>query len=95
HEIGVRMALGARPAGVLGLFARQGLRLVLIGGGIGLGLAMIVARLLSTEFYGMSPLDPFVIGGVVLLMGTVTLIASVVPARRAAKVDPLIALRAE
>jgi predicted permease len=95
HEIGVRMALGARPAGVLGLFTRQALRLVLIGSTIGLGLAVAAGRLLSAEFHGMRPLDPLVIGGVVLLMGTVSLVASLVPARRAAQVDPLSALRAE
>jgi predicted permease len=95
HEIGVRMALGARPAGVLKLFVRQGFKLVSIGGAIGFILALVLGYALSTQIYGMNPFDPLVIGSVVLLMGSVALVASLVPARRAAQIDPLVALRSE
>ncbi len=95
HEIGVRMALGAQPRGVLGLITRQGLRLALIGGGIGLALAMAAGKLLSFMLYGVSPFDPLTIAAVSVLMIGLSLLASIIPARRAARVDPAIALRSE
>ncbi len=95
HEIGVRMALGARPAGVLGLMARHGLRLALLGSIIGLALSFVAGHLLATALYGVSPFDPLTIAAVVLVMGSISVVASLVPARRAARVDPLIALRAD
>ncbi|MEX2285116.1 MAG: ABC transporter permease [Gemmatimonadota bacterium] len=95
HEIGVRMALGAQPRGVLGLITRDGLRLALIGGVVGLTLALAASRLLSFMLYGISPFDPLTIGAVSVLMMGLSLIASVIPARRAARVDPAIALRSD
>ena len=93
HEIGVRMALGARPNGVLALITRQGLRLALIGGAIGLVLALAAGRLLSFMLYGVKPFDPLTLASVTALTLSLTLLASVIPARRAARVDPAIALR--
>ena len=93
HEIGVRMALGARPNGVLALITRQGLRLALIGGAIGLVLALAAGRLLSFMLYGVKPFDPLTLATVTVLTLSLTLLASVIPARRAARVDPAIALR--
>jgi putative ABC transport system permease protein len=95
HEIGVRMALGARPRGVLKLMARQGLRLTVVGGVIGLLLALAAGRLLSNALYGVNPFDPVMLAGVIVVMGSVALLASVLPARRAARVDPLVALRVD
>jgi putative ABC transport system permease protein len=93
HEIGVRMALGARPNGVLALITRQALRLALIGGAIGLVLALAAGRLLSFMLYGVKPFDPLTLASVTALTLSLTLLASVIPARRAARVDPAIALR--
>jgi predicted permease len=95
HEIGVRMALGARPERVLRIVARQGLRFAVIGGIIGSLLALGAGRLLASQLYGVNPYDPVVLATVVLLLGTIALLASLIPARRAARVDPVIALRAE
>jgi predicted permease len=95
YEIGVRMALGARASGVLALFTRNGLRLAGIGLLIGVVLAAAAGQLLSAVLYGVSPFDPLAIGVVTLLMLTMAALASVIPARRAARVDPIIALRAE
>ena len=87
------LALGARPNGVLALITRQGLRLALIGGGIGLALAIAAGKLLSSMLYGVKSFDPLTIASVTTLAVSVSLIASVIPARRAARVDPAIALR--
>ena len=95
HEIGIRLALGAQMKDVAALIVRQGLRLVLIGGVIGLAGAFAVSRVLSQILFGITANDPvtyFTVAGVVLLTAA---IACWVPARRAAKVDPMIALRHE
>ncbi len=95
RELGIRMALGARQVDVLGLMVGQGLRLTLLGVGIGLLLALGLGRLLSALLYGVQAHDPLTFAGVAVLLAGVALVASWLPARRAAKVDPAITLRAE
>ena len=95
HEIGVRMALGAQPGDVLGLVVRQGSRLAVIGLVIGVPAAFGLARLLRGALYGVTPSDVATFVGVVAVLGGVALLASWVPARRAAHVDPAQALRAD
>ncbi len=94
-EIGIRLALGAQPRDVRRLVLRQGLRLAFIGLAIGLVGAWVLTRLLQSLLYGVSPSDPLTFGCVALLLTSVALLASYIPARRAMKVDPLIALRYE
>lgn len=95
QEIGTRMALGARPADVLKLFLRQGLLLTTVGLGIGLVGALWLAGWLSSLLYGIQPNDPLSFVAVSLLLLAVGLAASYVPARRATKTDPIVALRYE
>jgi putative ABC transport system permease protein len=94
-EIGIRMALGTDSAGVLRMVLWQGLKMCLAGVGIGLAVAAAAARLMQEMIYGVSPSDPLTLGGVTLVLVTVALIASYLPARRASRVDPLTALRHE
>lgn len=95
HEIGVRMALGARPSSVVALVVAQGLRPVAIGLAIGLAAALAASRVIAGMLFGVSPHDPAALLSVAVVLVGVAVLASYVPARRAARVDPLAALRAE
>jgi predicted permease len=94
-EIGIRMALGARPGQVVGLVLRDGLRLVIVGLVAGLAAAAGAARLIETLLFGVRPLDPIVYGGVAAGFTIVAIVACLVPSLRASRIDPLLALRAE
>jgi ABC-type antimicrobial peptide transport system permease subunit len=93
NEIGVRMALGATPGAVMALLLRQGLTLALFGSGAGLAGAWSVNRLLSKLLYEIAPTDPATFGTSVLLLIVVASLACWVPSRRAARIDPVLALR--
>jgi predicted permease len=95
REIGLRMALGAQSGNVRGLILRQGMTLALIGSVIGLAIAFGATRLLKSVLYGVSASDPITFVGVTFLLAAVALLACWLPARRATRVDPMIALRAE
>jgi putative ABC transport system permease protein len=95
HEIGIRMALGAERGDVLKLVINMGLRLVMWGVAIGLAASLGVARVIATQLWGVSAYDPVTLTAVPLLLLFTGLVACWVPARRAARVDPLVALRYE
>ena len=93
QEIGVRVALGAQSADVLRMVLRQGFMLAFIGIAVGTVAALLVGRLLSRFLFGIAPTDPVAFGGVILVLAVVALLASFIPALRAARVDPMTALR--
>jgi predicted permease len=95
REIGIRMALGAQIADVQNVFLRQGLWLTATGILIGIGVAMVVTRVMSTFLFGVGPMDPVTYAAVSGTLAAVALIATYLPARRATRVDPLTALRGE
>ena len=95
REIGLRMALGAQLGDVRRLIVRQGMMLAVIGSAIGLAIAFAGAQMLKSLLYGVSATDPITFGGVALVLLGVALFACWIPARRAARVDPMVALRAE
>ncbi len=95
HEIGVRMALGATQTSVLRLVLRQGALLAVAGVAIGVAASLALARVLRGLLYGIAPSDPATLVGITALLMIVVLAASWIPARRATRVDPLIALRHE
>jgi predicted permease len=95
REIGVRMALGAHPGDVLRLILGEGLKLVLAGAALGTVFALIATRFISTMIYGVSATDPRIFLAVIALLVIVSLAACYVPARRAMRVDPMVALRYE
>jgi predicted permease len=94
-EIGIRMALGATQSNIVRMVLRQGMTVVGIGIGLGVGTACALTRLLHTMLYGVSPLDPLTLAAAALLLGLSALLACYIPARRAARVDPMTALRYE
>lgn len=95
REIGVRVALGARVPTILRLVVGQGMKLAWIGVAIGLVLSLAVSGALASILYGVAPRDPLLSAGIVILLTFVTGLASLIPARRAARIDPLIAIRSE
>jgi ABC-type antimicrobial peptide transport system permease subunit len=95
HEIGIRLALGAQRATILRMVLRQGLGLVLAGAAVGLVCALIVSHWMAGLLYGVRPTDAVTFAGVALLLIGVALLACYIPARRAIRVDPLVALRYE
>ncbi len=95
REIGVRMALGAQASDVRRLFVGHGLKLVAVGVVLGVGAAMGLTRLMSTLLFGVGPMDPLTYVVVSLTLGSVALLATWLPARRASRVDPIVALRTD
>jgi putative ABC transport system permease protein len=93
HEFGIRLALGAQNQNILRLVLRQGLSLAVAGTAVGLVGALIVSRLMAGVLYGVRPTDPLTFAGVALLLIAVALLACFIPARRATKLDPMLALR--
>ena len=95
HEIGIRIALGADKKNILQMVFRQGLGLAITGAVAGLAGALIVSRLMAGLLYGVRPTDPLTFSSVAFLLIGVALLACYIPARRALRVDPVIALRHE
>ena len=94
-EIGIRVALGARPASVAGMVVRQGMALAAVGIAAGLALAFMLTRFLSRFLFSVTATDPITLGGVAALLAAAALAASYIPARRATRTDPVEVLRAD
>jgi ABC-type antimicrobial peptide transport system permease subunit len=95
HEIGIRLALGAKRTTILGMILRQGLELAIAGAAVGLVCALVVSHLMAGLLYGVRPTDPVTFVGVAILLIGIALLACYLPARRAMRVDPMVALRCE
>jgi putative ABC transport system permease protein len=91
-EIGIRMALGGEPRGIFTLVLREGVALLGAGFAVGLALAFAARRVMAAQLYGIGAMDPFVLGGVAVILAVVAFAACMVPARRAARINPLVAL---
>lgn len=95
QEVGVRMAIGAQPPDILRLVVRQGSALAALGIAVGLALALAVSRFLAAFLYGVSPFDPLTFAFVSLALFVAAIVACYLPATRATRVDPVVALRTE
>ena len=95
HDIGMRIALGARPANILGLVVRQGMQLAAIGIVGGLIGAVVLTRVMASLLFGVTANDPVTFSAVVMILAAVAFSATVIPARRATRIDPMVALRGE
>jgi putative ABC transport system permease protein len=93
RELGIRIALGATPRGILALILRQGMTVALAGVGMGLAGALVLARFMRGLLFGVVATDPLTFGVIALLLTVVALAASFVPALRAARIDPVVSLR--
>jgi putative ABC transport system permease protein len=95
HEIGIRIALGAQRIDIFRMAVGEGMRLVVIGLAVGLLGAVALTRFVRTMLFGVSPADPLTFGAISAALAAVALLACYIPARRATRVDPLVALRDE
>jgi len=95
HEIGIRISLGATRGNVLRMVLRQGMMQALAGSAVGVGAALVLTRLMSRMLYGVRPADPLTFAAVPLVLGAAALAAICVPARRATRIEPTVALRQE
>jgi putative ABC transport system permease protein len=95
REIGVRVALGAQTGDVRGMFVRQGLAMAALGIALGIAVSALLTRVIAGFLFGVSPMDPATYAAVSALLTAVALLAAYVPARRAARIDPIVALRVE
>jgi ABC-type antimicrobial peptide transport system permease subunit len=95
RELGIRLALGAKKSDLFRLVVGGGMKLASIGVALGLLAAFGLTRLLRSLLFGITPADPFTFGSVIVVLGLVALLANYLPARRATKVDPMVALRYE
>jgi putative ABC transport system permease protein len=95
HELGIRIAVGASPRDILRLVVGQGIRMTLLGAAIGLVVSLAVTRALSSLLFGVSVTDPLTFVAVPVVLAFVAILACYLPARRAMRVDPIIALRYE
>ena len=95
NEIGIRMALGAQAGQVLRMVLREAWWLALAGVGVGLIVALVMSYLIQSMLYGLRPTDPITVAGATIVLVTIALAASWIPARRAARIDPMLALRHE
>jgi ABC-type antimicrobial peptide transport system permease subunit len=95
RELGIRMALGATPGGIANMVIRQGVFLGGLGVAVGIAGALVLTRFLSTLLFGIEPTDPITFVAIGFLMLIVAVISSYIPARRAARIDPVISLRTE